>query len=148
MMACCINPVHGQNKIGSIGMPLPDVDARIVDAENPAQEMTTGEVGELILRAPQLMLEHWNNPLETAETLRAYDAGERWLHTGDLAYMDGGRLHLHRRSQERHDEDERLPGVAARDRGGHRRSSGGPRSGRGRRARRRSRARWRRRGWC
>ena len=70
MMACCINPVHGQNKIGSIGMPLPDVDARIVDVENPAQGMTTGEVGELIMRAPQLMLEYWNNPLETAETLR------------------------------------------------------------------------------
>jgi long-chain acyl-CoA synthetase len=89
MMACCINPVRGQNKIGSIGMPLPDVDARIVDVENPAQEMTTGEVGELILRAPQLMLEYWNNPLETAETLRTYDAGKQWLHTGDLAYMDG-----------------------------------------------------------
>ena len=88
MMACCINPVHGQNKIGSIGMPLPDVDARIVDVENPAQEMTTGEVGELIMRAPQLMLEYWNNPLETAETLRTYDAGGPWLHTGDLAYMD------------------------------------------------------------
>src|SRR5215204_3314100 len=89
MMACCINPVHGQNKMGSIGMPLPDVDARIVDVDNPPQEMKTGEVGELILRAPQLMLEYWNNPLETAETLRTYDAGGPWLHTGDLAYMDG-----------------------------------------------------------
>ncbi len=69
-------------------MPLPDVDVRIVDVENPAQEMTTGEVGELIMRAPQLMLEYWNNPLETAETLRTYDAGGPWLHTGDLAYMD------------------------------------------------------------
>lgn len=88
MMACCINPVRGKNKIGSIGMPLPDVDARIVDVDDPPREMETGEVGELILRAPQLMLEYWNNPLETAETLRTYDAGGPWLHTGDLAYMD------------------------------------------------------------
>ena len=88
MMACCVNPVKGANKIGSIGMPLPDVDARIVDVEDPTQEMKTGEVGELILRAPQLMLEYWNNPLETAETLRTYDEGGPWLHTGDLAYLD------------------------------------------------------------
>ena len=89
MMACCINPVQGTNKIGSIGMPLPDVDARIVDVEDGDEDLATGEVGELILRAPQLMLEYWNNPLETAETLRTYDAGAPWLHTGDLAYMDG-----------------------------------------------------------
>lgn len=88
MMACCINPVQGENKVGSIGMPLPDVDARIVDVEDPWREMSTGEVGELILRAPQLMLGYWNNPLETAETLRNYDEGGPWLHTGDLAYMD------------------------------------------------------------
>ena len=50
--------------------------------------MTTGEVGELLLRAPQLMLEYWNNPLETSETLRTYGEGGPWLHTGDLAYMD------------------------------------------------------------
>jgi long-chain acyl-CoA synthetase len=89
MMACCINPVGGTNKIGSIGMPLPDVDARIVDVENPTLEMKTGEVGELLLRAPQHMLEYWNNPLETSETLRTYGEGGPWLHTGDLAYMDG-----------------------------------------------------------
>ena len=50
--------------------------------------MPTGEVGELIIRAPQLMLEYWNNPLETSEALRTYDEGGMWLHTGDLAYMD------------------------------------------------------------
>jgi long-chain acyl-CoA synthetase len=88
MMACCVNPVRGQNKIGSIGMPLPDVDARIVDVEHPTQQVKTGDVGELILRAPQLMLEYWNNPFETTETLRHYDGGGPWLHTGDLAYMD------------------------------------------------------------
>jgi long-chain acyl-CoA synthetase len=88
MMACCVNPVKGTNKIGSIGMPLPDVDVRIVDVEDPTKEMKTLEIGELLLRAPQLMLEYWNNPLETSETLRAYGDGGRWLHTGDLAYLD------------------------------------------------------------
>src|SRR6185436_249505 len=87
MMACCVNPVRGTNKIGSIGVPIPDVDVRIVDAENGTTRMPTGEVGELILRAPQYMAEYWNNPLETADTLRQHD-GQTWLHTGDLAYMD------------------------------------------------------------
>ena len=88
MMACCVNPVQGTNKIGSIGMPIPDVDVRIVDADSGTTVMPTGEVGEMILRAPQYMTEYWNNPLETAEVLRLHD-GETWLHTGDLAYMDG-----------------------------------------------------------
>ena len=88
MMACCVNPVRGANKPGSIGMPLPDVDARIVDAEDGTRELKSGEVGELLLRAPQIMTEYWNNQLETAEALRTYDGGAPWLHTGDLAYMD------------------------------------------------------------
>ena len=88
MMACCVNPVKGTNKIGSIGMPLPDVEVRIVDAEHGEREMATGEVGEMILRAPQHMTEYWNNPLETAETLRRHGDGGPWVHTGDLAYMD------------------------------------------------------------
>jgi long-chain acyl-CoA synthetase len=89
MMAVCLNPVQGKSKIGSIGLPVSDVDARIVDVEDGTKEMPTGEVGELIMRAPQLMLEYWNNPAETAEALRIYgDGASRWLHTGDLAYMD------------------------------------------------------------
>jgi long-chain acyl-CoA synthetase len=88
MMACCINPVKGPNKIGSIGMPLPDVVVRIVDADTGEREMPTGEVGEMIMRAPQRLLEYWNNPVETAETLRHHDNDGPWLHTGDLAYMD------------------------------------------------------------
>ena len=87
MMACCVNPVRGPNKIGSIGVPIPDVQVRIVDAEHGTAPMPTGDVGELIMRAPQFMAEYWNNPLETADTLREHD-GETWLHTGDLAYMD------------------------------------------------------------
>jgi long-chain acyl-CoA synthetase len=88
MMACLVNPVRGVNKIGSIGLPLPDIDVKIVDAETGRNEMPCGEVGEMIMHAPQHMLEYWNNPLETAETLRSDDQGRLWLHTGDLAYMD------------------------------------------------------------
>jgi long-chain acyl-CoA synthetase len=88
MMACCINPVKGENKIGSIGMPLPDVEVRIVDGEEGERDMPVGEVGEMIVRAPQHMAEYWNNPQETAETLRAHGPGGPWVHTGDLAYMD------------------------------------------------------------
>ncbi len=88
MMACCVNPVHGTNKLGSIGMPLPDVEVRIVDADDAEREMPTGEVGEMLLRAPQHMAEYWNNPAETAETLRSHGPGGPWVHTGDLARMD------------------------------------------------------------
>jgi long-chain acyl-CoA synthetase len=88
MMACCVNPVKGKNKIGSIGLPLPDVDVRIVDAERGDRDLPFGEVGELILRAPQYMAEYWNNPAETADTLRTHGEGGPWVHTGDLAYID------------------------------------------------------------
>jgi long-chain acyl-CoA synthetase len=88
MMACCVNPVKGKNKIGSIGLPLPDVEVRIVDAEHGDRDLPFGEVGELILRAPQYMAEYWDNPAETAETLRIHGEGGPWVHTGDLAYMD------------------------------------------------------------
>jgi len=88
MMACCLNPVQGKNKIGSIGLPLPDVEVRIVDAERGDRDLPFGEVGELILRAPQYMAEYWNNPAETADTLRMHGGGGPWVHTGDLASMD------------------------------------------------------------
>jgi long-chain acyl-CoA synthetase len=88
MMACCINPVRGTNKIGSIGMPVTDVEVRIVDGEHGERELAAGEIGEMILRAPQHMTEYWNNPTETAETLRRHGDGGPWIHTGDLAYMD------------------------------------------------------------
>ena len=88
MMACLVNPVQGTNKIGSIGVPLPDVDVRIVDAETGLKDLPSGEVGELIMHAPQYMSEYWNNPAETADALRVGDDGRLWLHTGDLAYID------------------------------------------------------------
>jgi long-chain acyl-CoA synthetase len=88
MMACCINPVAGPNKLGSIGMPLPDVSVRIVDAEDAARDLPFGEVGELLVSAPQRMAGYWSNPIETAEVLRTEADGVTWLHTGDLAYLD------------------------------------------------------------
>jgi long-chain acyl-CoA synthetase len=88
MMACCVNPVQGIKKIGSIGLPLPDVEVVIVDAEDPSRVMPTKEVGELLLRAPQHMSEYWENPDETIAALRAHGEGAPWLHTGDLAYID------------------------------------------------------------
>jgi long-chain acyl-CoA synthetase len=88
MMACCVNPVQGPNKLGSIGVPLPDVEVRIVDSEDAERPMPAGEVGEMLLRAPQHMVEYWNNPGETAEILRGHGPGGPWVHTGDLARMD------------------------------------------------------------
>jgi long-chain acyl-CoA synthetase len=88
MMACCVNPVQGTKKIGSIGMPLPDIDVRIVDVEHGEPDMPRGEIGEMIMHAPQHMAEYWNNPTETTDTLRLHSDGKRWLHTGDLAYLD------------------------------------------------------------
>jgi long-chain acyl-CoA synthetase len=88
MMACCVNPVKGKNKIGSIGLPLPDVDVRIVDTEDGERDLPFGEVGEMIMRAPQHFAEYWNNPEETAATLQTHGPGGPWVHTGDLAYMD------------------------------------------------------------
>jgi long-chain acyl-CoA synthetase len=86
MLACAVNPVEGPNKIGSVGMPLPDVEMRIVDTETGAP-LPTGEVGEILIKAPQLMDRYWDDPEETASTVREHD-GQRWLHTGDLGYLD------------------------------------------------------------
>ena len=91
MMALCINPAQGTNKIGSVGMPLPDVTVRIYDADEGARMMGTGEVGEICITAPQLMTGYWNQPEETAIALRDHadeDGTRRWLHTGDLGYLD------------------------------------------------------------
>jgi len=91
MMALCINPVKGPNKLGSVGMPLPDVHVRIFDGDQGARVMPAGEVGEIAFAAPQLMIGYWNRPDETNAILRAHtdETGTRqWLHTGDLGYLD------------------------------------------------------------
>jgi long-chain acyl-CoA synthetase len=77
------NPVVGLRKTGSIGVPLPDVESKIMDAETGEKEMPLGEVGELVIRGPQVMKGYWNRPEETEMVLRG-----GWLFTGDLARMD------------------------------------------------------------
>ncbi len=79
------------NKLGSVGMPLPDVHIRIYDGDAGDAEMPSGEAGEICFSGPQLMVGFWNRPDETAGVLRDHvdDFGtRRWLHTGDLGYMD------------------------------------------------------------
>ena len=91
MMALCVNPVKGTNKLGSVGMPLPDVRVTIFDGDEGLREMPIGEVGEICFAAPQLMAGFWNRPEETAVVLRQHtdaDGVREYLHTGDLGYMD------------------------------------------------------------
>ena len=77
------NPILGQRKVGTIGIPFPDVDAKIVDLETGTRDLPVGEVGELVVRGPNLMDGYWNAPAETALALR-----DGWLFTGDIARMD------------------------------------------------------------
>ncbi|MFA5837106.1 MAG: long-chain fatty acid--CoA ligase [Bellilinea sp.] len=76
------NPMFGENRTGSIGLPLPDVDCRIVDLDT-GEDVPVGERGELLIRSPQVMLGYHNHPDEEAITLT-----DGWLHTGDVARMD------------------------------------------------------------
>jgi long-chain acyl-CoA synthetase len=76
------NPIHGERRVGSIGLPVPGTDARIVDLATGAT-LPRGQEGELEVRGPQVMLGYWNRPAETAEVLR-----DGWLQTGDIARMD------------------------------------------------------------
>jgi len=76
------NPTH-RAKAGSIGIPMPDTETRVVDPDDGILEMPVGEVGELLMRGPQLMKGYWNRPEDTAETIR-----NGWLYTGDLVRMD------------------------------------------------------------
>lgn len=87
-MAVIANPVRGEKKLGSVGMPLPDVHVSIVNAEDGITPMPQGEVGEIIVRAPQLMQGYWQKPEETKEMIRTDERGERILYTGDLGYLD------------------------------------------------------------
>src|SRR2546428_3118696 len=76
-------PRRGKRKLGSIGVPIPDVDAKIVDLETGTRDMPTGETGELVVRGPNLMDGYYKRPEETALALR-----NGWLYTRDLARMD------------------------------------------------------------
>jgi long-chain acyl-CoA synthetase len=87
-MAVVANPARGEKKIGSVGMPLPDVRVRIVDADDGTKSLPSGQVGEIVLSAPQLMEGYWQRPDETREMLREDERGQRALYTGDLGYLD------------------------------------------------------------
>lgn len=79
------NPLDGQRKFGSIGVPLPSTEARIVDLSSGNRTVPQGQIGELAVRGPQVMLGYWNNPQATRQVLKA----DGWLLTGDVAQMDG-----------------------------------------------------------
>ena len=76
------NPLHGLRKVGSIGLPLPNTDAKVVDLVS-GDEVEHGQIGELVVRGPQVMSGYWRAPEATARALR-----DGWLHTGDVAIMD------------------------------------------------------------
>ncbi len=77
------NPVFGMSKEGSIGIPFPDVDVRIISLDDEVTVLETGEIGELVMKGPQVMKGYLNMPTETTNALR-----DGWLYTGDIAYMD------------------------------------------------------------
>ncbi len=78
-----LNPLEGKRKPGSIGLPFPDTDVRIVDMELGTVELPPGKIGEMVIKGPQVMKGYWNRPDDTASTLR-----NDWLYTGDIACMD------------------------------------------------------------
>jgi long-chain acyl-CoA synthetase len=77
------NPLFGKRKIGTIGLPMPGTECKLVDVDDPSKEVAAPGPGELCVRGPQVMLGYWNRPEETAEVLR-----DGWLHTGDVAEVD------------------------------------------------------------
>ena len=84
------NPIFGESRVGTIGLPWPDTEVRIVDTAMGEKVLGVGEEGELCIRGPQVMKGYWNLPTETANTLRPDpEGGGPWLHTGDIAVMDG-----------------------------------------------------------
>lgn len=76
-------PLDGSDRPGTIGLPLPETEVRIVDAEDGETELAHGEIGELVVRGPQVMLGYWRDEEATQQTIR-----NGWLHTGDLGTRD------------------------------------------------------------
>jgi long-chain acyl-CoA synthetase len=76
------NPLFGLRKVGSIGVPIPNTDAKIVDLVT-GEELPVGQVGELVIKGPQVMQGYWADPEETQAVLK-----DGWLYTGDVAVMD------------------------------------------------------------
>lgn len=84
-----INPLDGSHRFGTIGLPIPDTDCKLVDVDDPEREVEgEDQEGELCIAGPQIMKGYWNRPQETEEMIRVHRDGIRWLHTGDIAKMD------------------------------------------------------------
>lgn len=77
----CVNPIQGARKIGSVGLPIPEVEMKIMDLEG--QEVETGEMGEICVRGPNIMKGYWNQAQATAESFF-----DDWFRTGDLGHQD------------------------------------------------------------
>jgi long-chain acyl-CoA synthetase len=81
-------PQLAMRKLGTVGLPFPDTDMKVVDVETGTRELPVGEIGELCIAGPQVMKGYWNKPEESAHALRPHDDGRIWFHTGDIARMD------------------------------------------------------------
>jgi long-chain acyl-CoA synthetase len=81
-------PQLALRKFGTVGLPFPDTDMKIVDVETGTRELPVGDTGELCIAGPQVMKGYWNKPEESAHVLRTHADGRTWFHTGDIARMD------------------------------------------------------------
>jgi long-chain acyl-CoA synthetase len=81
-------PQLARRKPGTVGLPMPDTDVKVVDIETGTRELPPGETGELCIAGPQVMKGYWNRPDETAQALRPDPTGRIWFHTGDIARVD------------------------------------------------------------
>jgi long-chain acyl-CoA synthetase len=99
------NPINGRNKVGSIGLPLPSTEARIVDLKN-GRPLGPGQIGELVIRGPQVMQGYWKNERATAAVIDK----DGWLHTNDVARMDeDGYFQIISRRQDMWQADDATP---------------------------------------
>ena len=81
-----VGPLEGAAHFGTIGLPLPDTECRIVDSETGTMDVVPGDIGELLVRGPQVMLGYWHD-VKSECCFQSPSGEESWLHTGDLARM-------------------------------------------------------------
>jgi len=87
VLAC--NPVGANRRIGTIGLPVPGTEIRVVDRDHPTVDVAAGEEGELVVRGPQVMSGYWKNPEATALAFTpASDGGKDWFRTGDIVRLE------------------------------------------------------------
>jgi long-chain acyl-CoA synthetase len=93
--AATVDPIDSPRD-HSLGVPVPDTDVKIVDAETGSHELPVREIGEIIIKGPQVMKGYWNLPTETANALRVGPDGQPgWFYSGDIGYMDeDGYFHM------------------------------------------------------